>query len=924
MSADNTIKPVKKASKRSREPDSPSVSTDKRSKSRSAKKPIVKPTPIDDYNSSDSDSQAADDDHQNEPVSEDELPMDDPSQRSHLDVSSQAAVSVDRSFGSLDVSDLTRKAIDSLGFKEMTEVQARSVPPAMTGRDILGAAKTGSGKTLAFLIPAVELLYKLQFKPRNGTGVLIISPTRELALQIFGVAKELFQHHSQTFGIVMGGANRKAEAEKLAKGVNLIVATPGRLLDHLQNTKSFIFKNLKMLIIDEADRILEVGFEEEMHKIIGLLPAERQTMLFSATQTTKVEDLARVSLKKAPLYINVDEHKDMATNEGLEQNLKKKIIVFFSSCNSVKYHAELLNFIDIPVLDLHGKQKQQKRTSTFFEFVNAEAGVLLCTDVAARGLDIPSVDWILQFDPPDDPREYIHRVGRTARAGGRGKALLFLLPTELGFLRYLKHARVPLNEYQFPPNKVANVQSQLERLIEKNYYLNKSAKDGYRSYLQAYASHSLKKIFDVGVLDMQRVARAYGFTVPPSVNLVIGASGKTDRRVCASPHKTLLLSQPSSYYKEAAGPMSSVGSDSTTRRDSVSSATSPTTPFSAFSPMSLLSMWGGSLRPANPPTISTSGSAVSLGSSAPSSNQFSSVLSDSQGQILPPPGSLLSRTIRMRAISTPQLLGQSSHALDQSSSTAAMGHQYSQPHQSLQFQSGQQTCAQPLRRSSLKSSTAVFTGVSSPRLRSYDGALLGGHRGHPSTPSASGTDNDVFTLNVQGQLVKSQRWFWSRRTKQLYRNRYWLTPQIRPKTVKQRHSFALMETLQTCGDSASLQNKKAIQIGILVDTHPFSVDHCILCDQQLLSTSIAHLVVECEQVAGHRIQSGLVPAIQKLRLRLLGRALDPGVENVYTWLRSGVLNRQSRSGPVVGWTGLWSMNLWERSMIIGRWAATVS
>ncbi|KAH9248253.1 hypothetical protein BASA81_014099 [Batrachochytrium salamandrivorans] len=195
------------------------------------------------------------------------------------------------------------------------------------------------------------------------------------------------------------------------------------------------------------------------------------------------------------------------------------------------------------------------------------------------------------------------------------------------------------------------------------------------------------------------------------------------------------------------------------------------------------------------------------------------------------------------------------------------------------------------------------------------------------------TDNDVFTLNVQGQLVRSQRWFWSRRTKQLYRNRYWLTPQVRPKTVKQRHSFALMETLQTCGDSASLQKyvtrqlldtsgffkdpsfdqsrahgtrylmlarmdalwtaRKAIQIGILVDTHPFSVDHCILCDQQLLSTSIAHLVVDCEQVTGHRIQSGLVPAIQKSRLRLLGRALDPGVENVYTWLRGGVLNGEA-------------------------------
>ncbi|KAH6589653.1 hypothetical protein BASA61_005533 [Batrachochytrium salamandrivorans] len=203
----------------------------------------------------------------------------------------------------------------------------------------------------------------------------------------------------------------------------------------------------------------------------------------------------------------------------------------------------------------------------------------------------------------------------------------------------------------------------------------------------------------------------------------------------------------------------------------------------------------------------------------------------------------------------------------------------------------------------------------------------------PINAICSGTDNDVFTLNVQGQLVRSQRWFWSRRTKQLYRNRYWLTPQVRPKTVKQRHSFALMETLRTCGDSASLQKYVTRQLldtsgffkdpsfrsiastwhkisdacahGCSLDSKkshsdwhisrhpPISVDHCILCDQQLLSTSIAHLVVECEQVTGHRIQSGLVPAIQKSRLRLLGRALDPGVENVYTWLRGGVLNGEA-------------------------------
>ena len=296
----------------------------------------------------------------------------------------------------------------------------------------------------------------------------------------------------------------------------------------LQNTP-FVFKNLKSLIIDEADRILEIGFEDEMRQIVKILPKEdRQTMLFSATQTTKVEDLARISLRPGPLYINVDEEKKYSTVEGLEQGYvvveadkrflllfsflkkmaKKKIIVFFSSCNSVKYYSELLQYIDLPVLDLHGKQKQQKRTNTFFEFCNAKSGTLICTDVAARGLDIPQVDWIVQFDPPDDPRDYIHRVGRTARGNnGKGRSLLFLQPCELGFLAHLKAAKVPVVEYDFPKNKILNVQSQLEKLISTNYYLNQSAKEGYRSYIHAYASHSLRSVFDVHKLDLVKVAK---------------------------------------------------------------------------------------------------------------------------------------------------------------------------------------------------------------------------------------------------------------------------------------------------------------------------------------------------------------------------------------------------------------------------------
>lgn len=176
-------------------------------------------------------------------------------------------------FTSLDLSPPTMKAIESMGFSTMTEVQARCIPPLMAGKDVLGAAQTGSGKTLAFVIPIIEMLYRLKFKPRNGTGAVIISPTRELALQIFGVVKELMAYgHHQTYGIIMGGANRKAEADKLSKGVNLIVATPGRLLDHLQNTKGFVYSNLKTFCIDEADRILEIGFEDEMRQIAKILP----------------------------------------------------------------------------------------------------------------------------------------------------------------------------------------------------------------------------------------------------------------------------------------------------------------------------------------------------------------------------------------------------------------------------------------------------------------------------------------------------------------------------------------------------------------------------------------------------------------------------------------------------------------------------
>ncbi|THU61253.1 hypothetical protein C4D60_Mb07t21350 [Musa balbisiana] len=520
-------------------------------------------------------------------------------------------------FSRIPLSDLTMKAIQEMGFENMTQIQARAIPPLLAGKEVMGAARTGSGKTLAFLIPAVELLHNIHFMPRNGTGVIIICPTRELAIQTHAVAKDLLKYHSQTLGLVIGGAGRKGEAEHLAKGVNLLVATPGRLLDHLKNTKGFIYKNLmfliideadrileanfeedmkqifkclpkfliideadrileanfeedmkqifkclpKFLIIDEADRILEANFEEDMKQIFKCLPKARQTALFTATQTKQVEEFACLSFKEKPIYVGVDDGRSKVTVEGLQQgycvvpsnkrflvlyaflkrNLSKKIMVFFSSCNSVKYHSELLRYIQIDCFDIHGKQKQQKRTATFFDFCKAQKGILLCTDVAARGLDIPAVDWIVQYDPPDEPKEYIHRVGRTARGeGSEGNALLFLLPEEVQFLLYLKEAKVPVKEYEFNEKKVPNLQSHLEKIVGENYFLSQSAKDAYKSYILAYNSHSMKNVFNVHHLNLKDVAASFCFVSPPKVNLDLESSAskfrKKTRKIDGSHH----------------------------------------------------------------------------------------------------------------------------------------------------------------------------------------------------------------------------------------------------------------------------------------------------------------------------------------------------------------------------------------------------
>lgn len=455
----------------------------------------------------------------------------------------------DYPFSTLEVDPKILSALETMGMEFMTEIQAKAIPPLLAGRDVLGAAQTGSGKTLAFLIPAFQLLRKGYFKARNGTGVLVISPTRELAMQIFDVATNLNKLTDFRLGLLMGGCNRKSEVENLSKGVNLVVGCPGRILDHLMATTEWNIKQLAMLIIDEADRILDQGFEPEMKAILKRLPtnnATRQTVLFSATQTNKLEDLAKLSLR-CPLLIEANLQQKQATVETLEQayvvcppearfglifkflrvNKNKKIMVFFSTCKAVEFYSALFQFLDFKnIWAIHGKKKQQGRMKTFYDFGTAEEGALFCTDVAARGLDIPHVDWILQADLPSDPREYIHRVGRTARGTNtQGKALLLVMEEETPFLDYLREARVPLNEMTFKKESTVCLQNKFESLISKNIHLNKLARDGYKSFFKAYQSQSLRDVFDINKLDIIGIGRSFGFSNPPRVDIAVKANG---------------------------------------------------------------------------------------------------------------------------------------------------------------------------------------------------------------------------------------------------------------------------------------------------------------------------------------------------------------------------------------------------------------
>uniref|UniRef100_A0A4W5QAS2 ATP-dependent RNA helicase n=1 Tax=Hucho hucho TaxID=62062 RepID=A0A4W5QAS2_9TELE len=444
-------------------------------------------------------------------------------------------------FSDFPISKNTLRGLMEAQFRQPTEIQRQTIGFALQGKDVLGAAKTGSGKTLAFLIPVLECLYRQQWTAMDGLGALIISPTRELAYQTFEVLRKVGKNHDFSAGLIIGGKDLKNESEKIHR-TNIIICTPGRLLQHMDETAAFHASDLHMLVLDEADRILDMGFADTINAIVENLPKTRQTLLFSATQTKSVKDLARLSLKD-PEYVWVHEKAKFSTPATLEQNyvvcelhqkvnmlfsfirshLQKKVIVFFACCKEVQYLFRVFCRLrpGMPILALHGKQQQMKRVEVYNDFIKKKNAVLFATDIAARGLDFPAVNWVLQFDCPEDANTYIHRVGRTARYKEGGEALLVLLPSEeKNMLSQLQEKKVPINRIQVNPEKLTSVQQKLEAFLAQEKEQKERAQRCFVSYLRSVYLMKNKDVFDVFQLKLQEYAASLGLAVAPRVRFL--------------------------------------------------------------------------------------------------------------------------------------------------------------------------------------------------------------------------------------------------------------------------------------------------------------------------------------------------------------------------------------------------------------------
>ncbi|KAG9286965.1 hypothetical protein G9A89_001203 [Geosiphon pyriformis] len=484
---------------------------------------------------------------------------------------------------------LSQSILDTLmtmGFTEMTPVQSSVIPLFMQNKDVVVEAVTGSGKTLAFVIPILEkLMHRKHPLRKNELGALVITPTRELALQISSVFSIFLKDSTipLTHALFIGGTSNILEDQSrfLEIGPDIVIGTPGRLEDLIAGRNSVRSltdtREFEILVLDEADRLLDMGFSQSLNNIIAYLPRQRRTGLFSATMTDGMTEIVRTGLRN-PVKIKVkvedlhskDEQRIPSTleisyvvcepHQKLSQlwrflkseKIAKKYIIYFATCASVDYFYKILSnmpqFKSFLIHSLHGQMKPKRRSATYQAFLNiprTSPALLLCTDVAARGLDLPDVDVVIQMDAPQDPKVFAHRCGRTARAGRLGKALLFLgRGREEVYIDFLKIRKIPLQKRPYLLTDSLSFQSTLDDNIDdgvsetilpkvdqdneiflnqirqlvatdRDYY-DKGTK-AFVSYVRSYSKHDATFIFRLKDLDLGKVAKGYGLIRLPKM-----------------------------------------------------------------------------------------------------------------------------------------------------------------------------------------------------------------------------------------------------------------------------------------------------------------------------------------------------------------------------------------------------------------------